>query len=145
MALTELCAEIKNYFCLNESDKHIGDFAISNGVIAPSLNIAQNQYYRIVGSMFNDGVHQYGNPDDVLADEPAFHGAIWLMRVPKAVVELSDEIDGWIANYGASAQSPYQSESFGGYSYSKATGKNGNISWQDAFATRLSMYRRIRV
>ena len=145
MALTELCAEIKNYFCLNESDKHIGDFAIRNGVIAPSLNIAQNQYYRIVGSVFNDGVHQFGKLDDVLVDEAEFHGAVWLMRVPKAVVELSEEIDSWIANYGASAQSPYQSESFGGYSYSKAAGKNGNISWQDAFATRLSMYRRIRV
>lgn len=144
MSMTLLCAEIRNYFC-RDNDKYIGDFSIVNGKITPFLSIEQGQYYRIVGSIYNDGVHKMSAEDDLLEDEGLFHGGIWLMRVPKSVIMLSEEIDDWIANYSASAVNPYKSESFGGYSYTKDSGKNGNISWQDAFATRLSMYRRIRI
>lgn len=143
MSLTTLCAEVKNYFCI---DKRIGDFSIVNGVITPHIDIKNNQYYRIVGSVFNDGVHKYGDASDVLTDEATFHGAIWLMAVPRDFLELSKEIDDWNTQYGASVASPFQSESFGGYSYTKASGSgNGaNATWQNAFATRLSMYRRLR-
>lgn len=144
MSMTLLCAEIRNYFC-KDDDKHIGDYSIVSGRITPSLPIESGQYYRIVGSIYNDGVHKMGDEDDILEDEGIFHGGIWLMRVPKSVILLSDEIDDWISKYSAGAANPYKSESFGGYSYTKESGKNGNISWQDAFATRLSMYRRIRV
>ena len=150
--LTEICAELKNYFC-KEEDIIIGDFSIVGGAIVPSVNIAENQYYRIVGSVFNDGVHKYGDEADVLTDESEFHGAVWLMRVPSAVIQLAQDIQDWMNKYGvidSENMSPYSSESFGGYSYSKAQGFAGSggamlNSWQAVFDGRLKPYRRIRV
>ena len=148
--LTAICAEIKNYFCKKE-DIVIGDFTIVNGDITPSVDLEIGQYFRIVGSIFNDGVHTY---DDALQDEPKFHGAVWKMRVPKDVIDLADDIDAWQKKNGAidsQAMSPYTSESFGGYSYTKNSGRSGDgsgggsgSSWQDVFASRLNMYRKIR-
>ena len=147
--LTEICAWLKNYFC-QEGDKIIGNFSVVDGAIVPPVDLQNGQYYRIVGSVFNDGVHGY---DDVLQNEDEFHGAVWRMRIPQKVLDLVDEIESWQEKYGgidSSNLSPYTSESFGGYSYSK--GKNssdGSISggvttWQDAFRTRLMPYMRIR-
>ena len=146
--LTQICAELKNYFSSTE-DRIIGDFEIVSGIITPSISIQDNQYYRIVGSVFNDGVHKYGDANDQLVDESLFHGAIWLMRVPEDVINLATEIAEWQSKYGkvdSENMGPYQSESFGGYSYSKASGANGgsNYSWKDAFASRLNLYRKIR-
>lgn len=145
MMLTEICAEIKNYFSL-DGDRLIGDFEIVDGKIAPSVSIQDNQFYRIVGSVFNDGVH--ASTDDLI-DEEKFHGAVWLMRVPPDVVQLANEIEEWQTKNADVLASPYQSESFGGYSYSKASGGtsyNGNPSnygWKNAFASRLNRYRKI--
>ena len=45
---------------------------------------------------------------------------------------------------GAGKESPYTSESFGGYSYTKATDANGApIGWQKAFASRLNKWRKL--
>ena len=47
----------------------------------------------------------------------------------------------------SAAMSPYMSESFGGYSYSKGasnTASGGSVvTWQDAFKTRLAPWRKI--
>lgn len=136
MFLTELCAELHNYF---EVSKHFGTFEISGGQI--SLDFLQNgQYFRIIGSTFNDGVYQYPTYD--LTDEE-FNGAIWAMAVPPAVVALSAEIEEH-NNSEAAKVSPYVSESFGGYSYTKATDSNGvPIGWEKAFASRLRKWRKI--
>lgn len=150
--LTEICAELKNYFC-SQDDILINDYTIQAGRIAPSFDIQDGQYYRIVNSVFNDGVHKYGDPEDVLKDEATFHGAVWLMRVPPDVVALAKDISDWQAKYGGLDgvnMSPFTSESFGGYSYSKgATSSGGGTSsvatWKSVFADRLSRYRRIRV
>lgn len=140
--LTELCQYLKNWFVVNDRDKHFGKFVISGGKIAPLFNLQEGQYFRIVGSVFNDGVHQ---STDTLTDEAPFEGAIWLMRIPKAVLDLDKDIDDWVkANTGA-INSPYQSESFGGYSYTKASGNtsSGLIGWQSQFADRLNRWRKI--
>lgn len=152
--LTEICAEIKNYFSLEE-DKFLGDFAVVDGAITPAVPLLENQYYRIVGSVFNDGVHKHGDPNDTLVDEGSFHGAVWRMRVPKAVEDLSIDIAAWQAENGGSQSanmSPFVSESFGGYSYSKggggSTGSSAGssaVTWQTMFAERLNPYRRARV
>ncbi len=151
--LTEICAELKNYFC-REEDIIIGDFAIIDGAVTPSFSILDGQYYRIVGSVFNDGVHKFGDETDTLTDEPKFHGGIWPMRIPAQFLSLVDEITAWQGKYGnvdSQNMSPYSSESFGGYSYSKSSGYNasgengGGISWRAAFSSRLKPYRRIRV
>lgn len=144
--LTQICNEIKNYFSV-EDDRFIGDFEIIDNKITPSISIQDGQYYRIVGSVFNDGVHKYGDETDVLKDESEFHGAVWLMRVPQDVIDLAKEIAEWQEKNADVLASPYTSESFGGYSYTKASGGNGTggaYSWKDAFASRLNRYRKIR-
>lgn len=142
--LTELCHEIKNWFT-DDSDKHIGDFTISGGKITPLVNLQEGQYFRIIGSVFNDGVHAY---DEELTDELEFHGAVWAMKVPAEVLALSKAIDDWISKNEAIINSPYQSESFGGYSYTKASGGSGSaggaLTWQTQFASALNRWRKIR-
>lgn len=142
--LYELCLELNNFF---EYAKYIGDITIENGNVQTEL-LADGQYFRIVGSTFNDGVYQY--PQANLIDE-AYHGGLWAMAVPPAVIALSDEIDQWKAKYqgiDSTALSPYQSESFGGYSYTKANGNgasgNASAGWQDVFAGRLNVWRKLK-
>lgn len=144
--LTELCAELKNYFLKDAAkDIHYNTFTIADGSME-SLPFLQNgQYFRIVGSVFNDGVYQY--PAVGLADE-TFTGSIWAMAVPPAVVALAAEIDAWNDKNADTLASPYTSESFGGYSYTKASGNSGSggaYSWKDQFASRLSKWRRLNV
>lgn len=141
--LTELCAEVRNYFLAHrEEDIHTGMFEVSNGTVNVDF-LKDGQYYRIVGSALNDGVHQYGA--DILADE-TFKGSVWAMSVPKAFVDLSEEIRDWVSANASALASPYTSESFAGYSYTKATGASGGtITWREQFARRLNPYRRISV
>lgn len=148
--LTEICAEIRNYFTY-ESDKHFGNFAIIDGLITPSFDIPTD-YIRIVGSHKNDGVHKISDAD--LVDEGEFNGAIWVMSPPKAFLDLAAEIADWQAKNGgveSTAMSPFNSESFGGYSYSKSGGYatggslSGGVSWLSAYSTRLNIYRRFRL
>lgn len=136
--LTELCQHVRNYFV---KEIKYGQFEIKNGSIAPLDFIQEGQYFRIVGSVFNDGV--YKNPS-ALTDE-IFEGSVWAMAVPPSFIALADEIKAFKESE-AGKPSPYTSESFGGYSYTKATDSNGMpLSWQKAFASRLNEYRRISV
>ena len=137
--LTEICAEIRNYFEV-PNGRHFGTFTISGGSIAPLDFLQEGQYFRIIGSVFNDGVHKYGEAN--LTDEK-FDGAVWAMAVPPAVVDLSEKIKAY-NDSDAGKASPYTSESFGGYSYTKATDASGApISWQKAFASRLAKWRKL--
>lgn len=148
--LSELCQELKNWFDRGQPRIH-GAFEISGGKIIDTDFtdvIKPNQYFRIIGSVFNDGVYKY--TDDLMLTDELFVGSVWLMAIPKEVIALSDEIDSWQAKYGAAdstAMSPFNSESFGGYSYSKSTGGSSNGSnantWQAAFSSRLNMWRKI--
>ena len=143
--LTELCQELNNWF---EREKRSGSFRIANGMLEADF-LLPGQYFRVMGSLFNDGVHQYGN--DFLNDED-FTGSVWSLAIPVAVIKLSEDIDAWRAKYEApdsSAMSPYMSESFGGYSYSKGsaisgTGTGGATSWRTSFASRMNAWRKIQ-
>ena len=156
--IEEICRELNNWFDRKSDgtdDRYFGTFVISDGAIDLSeTDIMPNQYFRIVGSRFNDGVHKYepevGAP--TLTDE-TFSGAVWAMAVPPSVIALATEIEAWQAKYGtvdSPAMSPYTSESFGGYSYSKASrsGSNGadaaTGTWQGVFASKLNKYRKLR-
>ena len=143
--LTELCGYLNNYF---PREKKAVKLAIVNGTFTADF-LQRGQYFRIVGSLFNDGVHKY--PATHLHDE-VFEGFIWSMAVPATVVDLASDIKEWQTKYGSvdsEAMSPFTSESFGNYSYSKgsasASSETGNPnSWQTAFASRLSPFRRLR-
>ena len=137
--LTELCAELRNYFEV-PNGRHFGKFEISGGSIAPIDFLQEGQYFRIVGSVFNDGVYQY--PATSLTDE-VFEGAVWALAVPPTLIALSAEIEAY-NDSDAGKASPFTSESFGGYSYTKATDANGApIGWQKAFASRLAKWRKL--
>lgn len=137
--LTELCQELHNWF--NNGEIVQGNFTIFRGEI--SLPFLQDgQYYRIKGSVFNDGVHQYGATSG-LVDE-SFSGSIWPMRIPLAVIALSEKINGWVEENGKAISSPFQSESWGGYSYSLKSGggESGALGWQSVFARELNRWRK---
>jgi hypothetical protein len=137
--LTELCAELRNYFEM-PNGRHFGKFTISGGNIAPLDFLQDGQYFRIVGSVFNDGVYKY--PAKSLTDE-VFEGAVWAMAVPPTLIALAAEIKGY-NDSDAGKPSPFTSESFGGYAYTKATDANGApIGWQKAFASRLNKWRKL--
>lgn len=140
--LKEILDYIHNYFV---KEVYRGNFKIESG----SLNVGfllDGQYFKINGSVFNDGVHKYNDTEDVLRDEE-FQGYIMTMAVPQDIINLDAEISSWVDKYGEVADSPYQSESFGGYTYTKASGSgsssNPQVSWQDKFASRLNAYRKI--
>ena len=137
MDLTNLCAELCNYF---ETKKRFGTFTISGGSISPSNFLRDGQYYRIVGSVFNDGVHRH--PAHDLTDE-TFDGAVWAMAVPSAVVELLQKIQEF-ETATANAPTAYISESFGGYTYTKATDENGlPAGWRSVFRGELNKWRKL--
>ena len=140
--LETLLRHLNNWFLVPDG-VHTGTFVIENGSISLPF-LASEQYFRIVGSIFNDGLHRSGAQG--LVDE-TFEGAIWALAIPNAVRSLADEIENWQEKYGQAAASPYQSESFGGYSYTKAgAGKSGSssaTSWQEAFKDRLNCWRKI--
>ena len=138
--LEQVLMNIRNWFTV-EGGIHSGTFSIKDGGITLPF-LADGQYFRIIGSVFNDGLHQYPATD--LVDEE-FSGAIWALAIPPAVVDLADEISKWQEKNGEASTSPYQSESFGGYSYSKATdsASGGAVTWQSVFKRQLSAWRKI--
>lgn len=148
ITLTDLCAELRNYF--DRGMPHwLGDFEIANGniVLPQGASLLDGQYFRIVGSVFNDGVHQY--PANDLSGE-AFHGAVWAMAVPPSVIALVAEMNEWEEKYGAEVLKPFSSEDISGvYSYTRASGGGGDggsspsVTCWDMFATRLNKWRKI--
>ena len=156
--LTQICQYLRNWFA---REKYIGTFKIEDGVAkyadGSALPLVPGQYYRIIGSLFNDGVHRIAVPaetqetnhepgetetepevvsppsieedTDLLLDEPVFSGAIWSMAVPPKFLELAEQIGQWCKDNAAVIASPYSSESFGGYSYSiRSTYSDGGYS-----------------
>ena len=142
MILSELCQELKNWFCDIEKDVHTDTYVISGETI--SLPFLQDgQYFRITGSVFNDGVHKYDS--NLKLQNEIFVGAIWAMRIPQSVIDLAMEIDAWITANGEAVSSPYQSESWGGYSYSMKSGgaDTGSVSWKSVFGSSLNRWRKL--
>ena len=138
--LNEILQHLKNWFVVPDGIR-AGRYTVQGGGI--TLPFLQNgQYFRICGSVFNDGVYQY--PAAELTDE-TFDGIIWAMAVPKEVIALAEEIRTWQEKNGEASASPYQSESFGGYSYTKANDSvtGSAVSWQTAFRSRLNIWRKI--
>lgn len=137
MTINEFCRETRNYF---DYDRREAEYTISGGTF--TLDDMQNgQYFRIAGSVFNDGVYTY--PVHGLINE-TFKGVIWYMAVPYEIVQLVDEISEWEEKNGTIVNGPYRSESFGGYTYTKETGAGGGAyTWKDAFKAKLDRWRKI--
>ena len=150
--LQEICEFVHNYFV---HDRYTNTYTIANGTFSPTLTLKEGQRFLVSGSDLNDGIYTYHasgimDDDDAvrvgLADE-VFTGAVCGLAVPPQFVALSAEIKAWVATYGDTINSPLQSESFNGYSYSKAASANGNpgqlSGWQAQFASRLNRWRKV--
>ena len=138
--LGQILKHINNWFVVPDGI-HTGNYTVQDGSITLPFLI-DGQYYRILGSVFNDGLHKYGDSADVLQDED-WDGAIWALAIPADVIDLAAEIQEWQTKNGEA--SPYTSESFGGYSYSRATSSTTGaaVTWQDVFRGQLNDWRRI--
>lgn len=150
--LTEICDYVHNYF---EYTTYHGDFEVVDGNIDLGSLVLPGQRFKIVGSAMNDGIYTYredgiyndDNTEAISLLDERFTGTVIGMSVPANLIKLATEISDWVSANSAALNSPYTSESFGGYSYTKATGSGANaggiLGWQDVFRTRLNAYRKI--
>lgn len=137
--LEELLRALRNWFV---RDKATGRIRVEGGALVPpeGLSLADGQYIRVTGSVFNDGLHSW--PYTGMADEE-FVGTVWALAVPKAVLDLADEIEAWQTEHAGELDSPYASESFGGYSYTRVGGDGSPITWRQQFKARLDPWRKL--
>lgn len=155
MMLGQVCDFVHNYFVC-DSDSHSGTFTVSNGTIDLPF-VLDGQRFRIRGSKLNDGIYTYQSgsvyDDDGIAGvtllSETFTGTIDAMSVPRAFQLIVEDIIAWKAKNKEILDSPFISESFGGYSYSKGTQTDskghlgGVLTWQVAFRDQLRAYRKI--
>lgn len=137
--LEQLLMHLNNWF-LVPGGIHEGTYTIKDGGITLPF-LAIGQYFRICGSVFNDGLHQY--PAGDLKTE-TFDGTVWALAIPQAVIDLAAEIEEWQKKNGEAASGIYQSESFGGYQYSKQTASDGGqLTVWSVFRKRLNQWRKL--
>ena len=143
--LEEVLRNLNNWFEVPEK-RLTGFFQVEGGALAlPDGWLLDGQYFLVSGSVMNDGLHQW--PAE-LKDE-FFQGEVIALAVPQAVIDLAERITAWQEKYGKAAESPYQSESFGGYTYTKASGNGsqggsqGRLTWCDAFRSELNRWRKL--
>lgn len=135
--LEQVLAYLRNYFVVGYSS---GRFEIKEGTILVD-GLKDGQYFKIVGSIFNDGTYKY--PAVTLTDE-TFCGSVYALAIPKPLIDLVAEIEEWQTANKSATESPYQAESFGGYSYTLKGGSEGiGATWQSVFAQRLNIWRKI--
>jgi len=142
--LTEICAYLHNYF---DYERHSGEISIVGGVIScngKEITLDEGQYFALFRSRIPLGVF------NVVPADKNFVGSVWLMDVPEAVLKANTWAEEWMAKNGGAgseANSAFQSESFGGYSYNKGTnssGKGGMSIFDNAqFARMLNPYRKL--
>jgi hypothetical protein len=144
--LNEICGHLHNFFDTRDGefiDRTADTFTISSGVIFPlPSSLIAGQYIRIVGSLLNDGIYLLPSNFTIssLVNE-TFTGVIFGLAIPRDLVTLDSEITAYVA---ANPASGYVSESFGGWSGTKATGANGAaLSWESVYAKRLNRWRKI--
>ena len=144
--LEQVLGSIHNWFVRDTIT--VNGCEIQDGSLPASIDFPDGVWYRIQGSYLNDGMHLRGDENEGLADE-TFDGTITTDVMPKALLSIVDEISEWSAKNGEKANGPYQSESFGGYSYSlkgssTASGTNTpTTGWRAVFAGRLNQWRKL--
>lgn len=152
--LERVCNHVHNFFTRAALP---GTYTVTGGALALDC-LKEGQRFHVVGSDLNDGVYTWhaggikNDDDDAEAglQDETFTGCILPMAVPRAFLDLCEEIGAWVAAYGTAADSPFQSENvIGVYSYEKgsasgtaANGGNASPTWESVFAARLNPYRR---
>lgn len=143
MDITAICRQVNNFFV---KEKTSGNFALIPSV-AP-IPLLENQFFRIVGSIMNDGVYQNNAESLATLTAEEFQGEIWSMAVPRDFLALCEEIEAFNSkmNEIASKDNGFTSENFDGYSYSRASSLSpAQQSEWDNLTKRLNTYRRVGV
>ena len=149
--LEQVMRQVRNYFI---KEYHIGRFSISGGMISPHDFLLDGQRFYVTGSFLSDGVythHSDGIKDDddkeaVSLPDETFEGIVYALAVPPTFIALVGEIEEWVGKFGDVTDSPYQSESFNGYSYTKSTGTNGGaVTWESTFRSQLNQWRKVSI
>lgn len=139
----EIMAYLNNYFERCSID---GDFTVAaDGSLSFKDQLDGFQFIAILGSTHSDGVHRVvdGCIENVTRMDDHFTGRVWLLSPPAGLVRLSEEIAAY-AQKSAQSVGPFTSETFfGDYSYTKATGAHGVLTWQEQYASALMPYRRM--
>lgn len=147
--LEDILYHIHNWFVYDQIGT--GYCEITGGTLPASVSakLLEGQWYRIEGSVLNDGLHQH--PDEELSDE-TFDGTITSLAIPRPLLRLAQRIQDYIDQTAeatvAARTSPYQSESFDGYSYSLKSGNGANSAsggltgWQSEFMSDLNAWRK---
>ena len=150
--LQEIMEYLNNYFVPISAKKVT--YTISNGAISPSFGAEEGDRILICMSRRNDGVytwHADGIKDDDDANaaglrDETFAGTIRVCSIPPVLLTLSGEIKSWVESNSEQLNSPMQSESFNGYSYTLksggGSGGSGPLTWRDQFGKRLERWRR---
>ncbi len=146
--LTQTLTHLRNYFAYNQ--KQDVSLKLENSIVAlpESYDLKIGQYIFIrsdlnrcvckVVAIDNDTHEITIESDTALTDDYITYMA--LLRVPRHIVELSENIALWQEKQGNNA---ITSESFGGWSGSYAQGKHGTIKWQENFASELKPWQRL--
>lgn len=148
--LTQVCDHLNNHFVKSVER---GTFTISGGSITLRRKPLTGQYIWLVGGVLANGIYKVTDSMPVLvgysvpisAEDETFNGAVALLAVPAGLVEIAGEIETFQTKQAADKSNPTLiSESYSGYSYSRATGTNGTpATWTEVFASRLNGYRRM--
>ena len=124
-----------------------GEFEANRNVLNVKDGFYLGQYIKVCGSNFNDGVYRIvGTEDsgiclDRALNKETFNGVIFGLKVPKNLQELNFKIESYIES---NSNNNFVSESFGDYSYTRTTGRNGGLlTWQEAFREELKPYRKM--
>lgn len=136
MTVPELCDFTHNYF--DRADEPIrGTFTFTPDTVPDG--VVNGQYFRVIGSIFNDGVHKAGDAD--LAAE-TFTGQVQPMRVPPAFVALALTITEYDKSIPAGGK--YSSQSFNGWSGTLASGADGlPATGIDRYRTEINRWRKL--
>lgn len=143
--LTEICAYLHNYF---EYERHNGSIKIESGAITcdgEEITLDNGQFFALFRGRIPLGVFKANNVPD-----KTFNGSIWLMDVPKGILDADEWAENWKEKNGgvdSANNSAFESESFGGYSYTKGTNTNGkagaSVFDNAQFASMLAPYRKL--
>lgn len=138
VSVAAVMRQVRNFF-ERKSETKDGRFTIADSALSPA---PAAPWIAISGSRYNDGVYRViGNGGlDSVTDE-TFDGRVWMLYPPKDFLALCEEISAYDDKNPPGA---YQSESFGGYSYTRSAGSGGGVAtWQQAYKDRLVPYQRM--
>ena len=138
--MEEILDYLNNYFY---KFGEVDTFTINNGVLDVKGNYYKGQYIKIEKSALNTGVFKVVDvtEDGVVLDDvinETFEGMVYSLAIPRPLLRTNDEIVEFKASNKPSA---IVSESFGSYSYSKATKNGVSAGWRDVFKEDLMTYR----